>query len=65
MNENFKSKLAYFEMVKAEVEAFVAKGGDLKSPEAGPLGAKFLQATNDMWVAGGGKPFIVPLDEHK
>jgi hypothetical protein len=60
--QEFKKKLAIFEAVKAEVEEFVAAGGDLKRPEAAPLGVRFLQATSDMWEAAGGKPFIVPLN---
>ena len=64
-NEEFERKLAHFNAVKAEVEAFVAHGGDLKSPEAAPLGVRFLTATNDMWVAGGGKPFLIPIDKAK
>jgi hypothetical protein len=56
--EEFQQKLAHFNAVKAEVEAFVTRGGDLKSAEAATLGAKFLAAANDMWVAGGGKPFL-------
>jgi hypothetical protein len=60
--QDFQAKLAHFNAVKAEVEAFVAQGGDLKSPEAAPLGVRFIAATNDMWVAGGGEPFLVPID---
>jgi hypothetical protein len=56
----FNRKMAVFNSVKAEVEAFVANGGDLKSPEAGPLSVKFLKATSDMWQAAGGDPFIEP-----
>ena len=63
--DEFQKKLAHFEAVKAEVEAFVAKGGDLKSPKAAPLGVRFLTATNDMWVAAGGDPFVVPIKEGK
>ena len=59
--EEFAAKVAHFNEVKAEVEAFVAQGGDLKSPEAAPLGVRFLTATNEMWVAGGGKPFLIPI----
>jgi hypothetical protein len=60
--EEFKRKLAAFEIVKAEVDAFIAAGGDLRTPEAAPLGLCFMNAANEMWVASGGKPFIVPID---
>lgn len=59
--EEFQRKFAHFNAVKAEVESFVAQGGDLKSPEAAPLGVKFLNATNDMWVAGGGNSLLIPI----
>lgn len=38
--EEFNKKLAAFEIVKAQVEAFVAADGDLKSPAAAPLGVR-------------------------
>jgi hypothetical protein len=63
--DEFQKKLAHFEAVKAEVETFVAQGGDLKSPEAAPLGVRFLKATSEMWEAAGGEPFIVPIDQKK
>jgi len=53
--------MAIFEQVKAEVEAYVNAGGDLKSPASAPLGLRFLNATNDMMVAAGYEPFIVPI----
>jgi hypothetical protein len=59
--EDFNRKMAVFEQVKGEVEAYVNAGGDLKSAEAGPLSVRFLKATNDMMVAAGCEPFIVPI----
>ena len=59
--EEFNRKMAIFEQVKAEVEAYVNAGGDLKSPASAPLGLRFLNATNDMMVAAGYEPFIVPI----
>lgn len=64
MNVKFMKKLAYFEQAKAEVEEFVAQGGDLKAPEAAPLGVKFLKATNEKCgFAGGGDPFLIPVGQ--
>ena len=34
--------------MRLEVEAFVAAGGDLKSPEAAPLGVEALTALADL-----------------
>jgi hypothetical protein len=61
--EDFKLKMAYQDSVRQEVEAFLDNGGDLGSPEGGQLSIKFLEATNDMVVAGGGKPFLVPIEK--
>ena len=61
--EEFNRKLAVFEEVKAEVEAYVNAGGDLRSSEAAPLGVRFLTATNDMMVAAGYEPFLKPINK--
>jgi len=63
-NEEFERKLAHFNAVKAEVEAswptVVTQVSRSRSP-----GREVSDATNDMWVAGGGKPFLIPIDKAK
>jgi hypothetical protein len=41
-------KTARLESVKEKVKQFVDSGGDLKSPEAVPLGVEFIQAYDDL-----------------
>jgi DNA-directed RNA polymerase subunit RPC12/RpoP len=46
--ERMKQKTARLEAAGRRAEAFVATGGDLKSPEAGPLGVELAEALNEV-----------------
>ena len=61
MMATLNEKLARLEAVKERVEAAVAQGLDLKSPEAVPLGMEFIYAANDV-AEELGHGFIKPLD---
>lgn len=43
-----QEKTARLEQARKEVEAFVAAGGDLQSPDAVPVGMEFVQAFADL-----------------
>jgi hypothetical protein len=46
--ERIKQKTARLEAAGRRAEAFVAAGGDLKSPEEAPLGMELLEAANEV-----------------
>jgi len=48
-----EEKTARLESVKEKVKQFVDSGGDLKSPEALPLGVEFIQAYDDLAIEFG------------
>jgi hypothetical protein len=48
INEVILAKTKRLEEVGSKAEAFVAAGGDLKSPEAVPLGMELIHAFNDL-----------------
>jgi hypothetical protein len=60
-----QEKTARLETARKKVEAFVAAGGDLKSPEAVPLGLELLQAFDEVAKEFGPgilKPIKKPAD---
>jgi hypothetical protein len=44
----FQAKIKRLEAIRIKVEEFVAKGGDLKSQEAVPLGIELIHAFNEV-----------------
>jgi hypothetical protein len=55
-------KLARLEDVRAMVESFLERGGDLKSREAVPLGMEFVHAFDDL-AREFGQLIFMPLDK--
>ncbi len=60
-----KEKTERLRVAREKVEAFVAAGGDIKSPEAVPLGMELVLAANEVGIELGYnilKPVKKPVD---
>jgi hypothetical protein len=52
--QSIRDKTARLNSLKEKVEQFIKDGGDLKSPEAVPLGVEFVQAFFELAKEVGG-----------
>jgi hypothetical protein len=59
-----KEKTARLKAANEKVQDFVSKGGDLKSPEAVPLGMELVLAANEVGKDLGYE-ILKPIDEKK
>ena len=59
-----EAKTARLEAVKEKVKQFVDNGGDLKSPEAAPLGVEFIQALDSL-AKEFGYQILKPIEDEK
>jgi hypothetical protein len=60
-----EEKIERLRVAREKVEAFIAAGGDIKSPQAAPLGMELVLAANEVGIELGYnilKPVKKPVD---